>query len=84
MDRASLNQELVREAVSSLVKPTNRQMNLRNQKVSVNKIKRTIRICETGAWNAIAEDFLHFVRCRLFRKQYSPTAPEKQEQNRNQ
>ena len=64
MGRASLNQDLVREAVSwaavsSLVKPTNSQINLRNQKVSVHKIKRIIRICET-AWNAIAEDFLHF------------------------
>ncbi len=65
MHRASLNQDLVREtvswaAVSSLVKPTNSQINLENQKVSVNKIKRIIRICETGAWNAIAEDLLHF------------------------
>ena len=64
MGRASLNQDLVREAVSwaavsSLVKPTSSQINLRNQKVSVHKIKRIIRICET-AWNAIAEDFLHF------------------------
>jgi hypothetical protein len=39
MHRASLNQDLVREtvswaAVSSLVKPTNSQINLENQKVN--------------------------------------------------
>lgn len=83
MHRASLNQDLVREtvswaAVSSLVKPTNSQMNLENQKASVNKIIRIIRICETGAWNAIAEDFLHFGAA------YSESSIHLRNKNRNE